>query len=189
MKKGFTLLELLIVVGILAILATTMVLVINPAEMLRRARDSQRITDLNALKTAIALYATEVSDLNIGSDTVTYSRVSSVSCADRAASSTTSQAINGSGWIPINFTQISGGSPISNLPKDPNESDVDDNPSLYYVYLTNTADNTFELIANMESASYAGTESGDGGLIDTLFETGTKIGIVSSTNETCFPHP
>jgi len=44
-KKGFTLLELLIVIGILAILSTTVVLVINPAELLKKARDSQRISE------------------------------------------------------------------------------------------------------------------------------------------------
>jgi len=82
----------------------------------------------------------------------------STQCAGRTASSTTSQAVDGFGWIPIKFTDISGGSPISNLPKDPNKSAVGGVPSLYYVYLTNTADNTFELVANLESTSYSGTE-------------------------------
>ena len=53
-KKGFTLLELLIVIGILSILSTTVVLVINPAQLLKKARDAQRISDLNTVKTAIA---------------------------------------------------------------------------------------------------------------------------------------
>ena len=35
-KKGFTLLELLIVIGILSILSTTVVLVINPAQLLKK---------------------------------------------------------------------------------------------------------------------------------------------------------
>ena len=34
MKKGFTLIELVIVIGILAILATVVVLVLNPAQLL-----------------------------------------------------------------------------------------------------------------------------------------------------------
>ncbi len=188
MKKGFTLLELLIVIGILAILSTTMIIVINPAEMLKKARDSQRIADLSTLKTAIILYVTDVSNPNIGSDTYSFSMVST-QCAGRTASSTTSQAVDGSGWIPIKFTDISGGSPISNLPKDPNQSAVGGDPSLYYVYLTNTADNTFELVANLESTSYSGTESGDGGSINTLYEVGTKLGIATATSANCFPHP
>ena len=59
MKKGFTLLELLIVIGILAILATVLIAVINPAELLRRARDTQRLSDLDALRSAISLFTPE----------------------------------------------------------------------------------------------------------------------------------
>ena len=44
--RGFTLLELLIVVGIIAILSTAVVLVINPLELLRQARDTNRLNDL-----------------------------------------------------------------------------------------------------------------------------------------------
>lgn len=56
--KGFTLLELLIVIAILAILSVTLVLVLNPAESLRKSRDTQRMSDLATLKTAIGLYLT-----------------------------------------------------------------------------------------------------------------------------------
>lgn len=58
--RGFTLLELIIVIAILAILSVAVVLVINPAETLRRARDSQRLSDLSAVKSAIGLYMTDV---------------------------------------------------------------------------------------------------------------------------------
>lgn len=60
-NKGFTLLELLIVIGILAILATVIIVAINPAELLRRARDSQRISDLSSITSAIAFYLAEAS--------------------------------------------------------------------------------------------------------------------------------
>lgn len=39
-RKGFTLIELLIVIGILAVLATAVIMVLNPAELLKQARDS-----------------------------------------------------------------------------------------------------------------------------------------------------
>lgn len=55
-KKGFTLLELLIVITILAVLSVAVIVIINPAETIKKARDTQRISDLSSIKTAIALY-------------------------------------------------------------------------------------------------------------------------------------
>lgn len=57
-KEGFTLLELLIVIGILAILGAVVIFVLNPAETLRKTRDSSRISDLATIKTALGLYLT-----------------------------------------------------------------------------------------------------------------------------------
>jgi len=188
---GFTLLELLIVIGILAILSTTMILVINPAEILKKARDSQRISDLNTLKSAIAYYITSTSSPNIGLSTKTYSsNVTGASCAGRAtASDDITLEVNGSGWIPINFSELTGGSPIGSLPQDPNPSTtVDGNPSRYYVYLPNASDYTFTLVANMESATYSAQEGTDGGNITTLYEVGTAM-LLSTTSANCFPNP
>lgn len=56
-NKGFTLLELLIVIAILAVLATTAVLVINPNETLKKARSAQRLNDLRAIEDAVIHYA------------------------------------------------------------------------------------------------------------------------------------
>ncbi|OGE85896.1 MAG: hypothetical protein A3J48_00985 [Candidatus Doudnabacteria bacterium RIFCSPHIGHO2_02_FULL_46_11] len=56
--KGFTLLELLIVIAIIAVLSVILVLVLNPAETLKKSRDTQRMSDLSTLKTALGLYLT-----------------------------------------------------------------------------------------------------------------------------------
>jgi prepilin-type N-terminal cleavage/methylation domain-containing protein len=64
MKKsteGFTLLELLIVITIIAILSVALVFVLNPAETLAKSRDTQRMADLSTLKTAIGIYLTSSS--------------------------------------------------------------------------------------------------------------------------------
>mgnify|MGYP001607941649 CR=1 FL=1 len=60
-KEGFTLLELLIVIAILAILGAIVIFVLNPAETLRKTRDAQRISDLATIKSAIGLYVTSSS--------------------------------------------------------------------------------------------------------------------------------
>ena len=192
MKKGFTLLELLIVIGILAILSTTMILVINPAEILKKARDSQRISDLNTLKSAIAYYITSTSSPNIGLSTKTYSsNVTDVNCGRTTASATTTLTVDGNGWIPINFNSLIGGSPIGSLPQDPNPSTsatATSTPSRYYVYLPNDSDYTFTLVANMESATYSQQEATDGGNVSTLYEVGTAM-LLDDTATDCFPNP
>ena len=59
-QKGFTLIELLVVIAIIAILAVVVILTLNPAELLRQARDSNRVSDFATLKSALSLYATDV---------------------------------------------------------------------------------------------------------------------------------
>jgi prepilin-type N-terminal cleavage/methylation domain-containing protein len=189
-KKGFTLLELLIVIGILAILSTTIVLVINPAELLKKARDSRRIFDLNTVKTAIAYYLTEEGDPSIGTSDNSYSHVSGVECAT-TENSTSSQAIDGTGWIPVAFSDLAGGAHISNLPIDPNASTASTG-NYYYVYLPDATNLTFKLVANMESTYYSNTgdgdvESTDGGDNDDLYEVGTDMGITLTAGTNCYP--
>jgi len=60
-QKGFTLIELLVVIAIIAILAVVVVLTLNPAELLRQARDSNRISDFATIKSTISLYQEDVS--------------------------------------------------------------------------------------------------------------------------------
>jgi len=59
-QNGFTLLELLIVIAIIAILSVVLILVLNPAESLKKSRDTQRLSDLSTLKTALGVYLTDV---------------------------------------------------------------------------------------------------------------------------------
>jgi len=198
MKKGFTLLELLIVIGILAILSTTMLLVINPAEMLRKARDSQRISDLNNLKSALSLYLTDVANPSLApanntgyiSSNGAQALTQATACMPSGytiATASGSQAINGTGWIPVNFASISGGSPISAEPVDPNPSTT--GPYRFYLYIPSTANNTFELMANMESVYYStGTtsvEANDGGSMPNVYEIGTQL-FTPQTSTNCY---
>ena len=52
-KKGFTLIEILVVIGIIAILAAVVLVAINPARQFAQARDSQRNSNLNAILNAV----------------------------------------------------------------------------------------------------------------------------------------
>jgi type IV pilus assembly protein PilA len=55
-NKGFTLIEILVVIGIIAILATIVLIAINPARQFRQARDSQRVANVNAVLNAVGQY-------------------------------------------------------------------------------------------------------------------------------------
>ena len=58
-QKGFTLIELLVVIGILAVLLAITLIAINPVQQFRKANDTQRQSDVNAVLNAIGQYAAE----------------------------------------------------------------------------------------------------------------------------------
>lgn len=179
MKKGFTLVELLIVIGILAILTAAVVIVLNPAELLRQARDSQRMADLDALKSAISLYLADVSSTSLAgssSNCYVYAGGATTSgCGGRFTTATTaisssSQAIDGTGWIPVALGNISSGSPLSKMPSDPTN-----NTTYFYSYAADTSALTFEIDAKLESSKYASAAVNDGGSTTTWYEVGTTL--------------
>lgn len=53
-KKGFTLIEILIVVAIIGILASVVVVGLGPAQ--KKGRDSRRVSDLRSVQNALELY-------------------------------------------------------------------------------------------------------------------------------------
>jgi len=194
-RAGFTLLELLIVIAVLAILMTMAVITLNPAETLRKARDTQRITDLSTLKTAIGLYVAETASPSMGSAATIYVSAPTATpftgtpteagfAAYNQETSADMRKINGSGWIPIIFADMAIGSPISSLPVDPTNitSAVPLNTDLCYRYVTDTSNN-FEIAATFESTYYKNTidlDGTDGGNIIGVYEVGTKF-IVTTT--------
>jgi type IV pilus assembly protein PilA len=52
-QKGFTLIEILVVIGLIAILAAIVLIAINPARQFAQARNSQRESNVNTLLNAI----------------------------------------------------------------------------------------------------------------------------------------
>lgn len=221
-KKGFTLLELLIVIAIIAILATVVVLVLNPAETLRKTRDAQRISDLATIKTALGLYLSSETSPQLdgisgtandkcldgaGTKTIFYSvPVDSEDITDAAYAPTgftsynqvlttaDNSKVDGNGWVPINVAGLVGGSPISNFPIDPTNLIVTGtsalavltNDSLAYRYACDSSPLSFEINAKLESEFYTSTDNKaakDGGNNTNLYEVGTSLTVLPSTND------
>lgn len=57
--SGFTLIEILVVVGLIAILAAITIVAINPAKNFEQTRDAQRSSDVTAILNAITQFTSE----------------------------------------------------------------------------------------------------------------------------------
>lgn len=174
-NRGFTLIELLIVIAILAVLAVAVVVVLNPAELLKQARDSNRISDLGSIDKALSIYFydraltsyTATTTCTVG---ITFPGLSSGTCGTNASTS-----ITGGGWVVADLSLISIDSPLSRLPLDPVN-----NTDNYYAYKGSSTVGKYELDANMESSKYSSggasdVESNDGGDMTTWYEVGTAL--------------
>ena len=209
-RKGFTLIELLVVIAIIAILSVVVILTLNPAELLRQSRDANRVTDMATLKSAISLYLADVSSPSLAATTACAIANPAYNCeyysiptaglangnfatASSGIQSISTQAsttgnigrgIDASGWLPVNLSLISAGSPIGNLPVDPTNSTTSlasfgAAPLMYGYIATSSGGLTFKITSHMESSKYAGgsgdVEGVDGGLSATTYEVGTAL--------------
>jgi prepilin-type N-terminal cleavage/methylation domain-containing protein len=208
MKKhtqGFTLIELLVVIAIVAILSVVVILTLNPAELLRQSRDSNRISDMSTLRSALSLYLADQTTIALAGGTYTancYVSVTSTAgmtggCKGSGPAtmrfstssatvtvSATPRAVNGTGWVGSNgaaqgpnFTLVTSGTPLGQLPVDPTAA----SNVYFYAYAANTTSNTFKVTAHMESSKYhngggaTDIETTDGGIDANSYEVGTDL--------------
>ncbi|OIQ04352.1 MAG: hypothetical protein AUK58_00810 [Candidatus Moranbacteria bacterium CG2_30_41_165] len=55
-EKGFTLIEILLVISIIAVLATVVIVALNPAQRFKDSRDARRRADVESISKAIQQY-------------------------------------------------------------------------------------------------------------------------------------
>jgi prepilin-type N-terminal cleavage/methylation domain-containing protein len=115
-KKGFTLLEILLVVGIIAILAGIVILAINPSKQLGDTRNAQRRSDVLSIANAIYQYA--IDNNGVASTTVTGLTTACTSTLNLI--STSSAAGSATGYINLWSDLVTASSTYLNaMPKDP----------------------------------------------------------------------
>lgn len=110
-QAGFTLLEVLLVVAIIAILAGIVIIAINPGKNLGDSRNSQRSADVNTIINGVYQYSLD----NNGSIPAGITTTSTEICATGASSCT--------GLVDLSALTTSGKYLVS-LPKDPQCSSV-----------------------------------------------------------------
>lgn len=183
-KRGFTLIELLVVIGILAVLTAAVVVVLNPAELLKQARDAQRLSDFDALRSAISLYLSTATTPSFGGSNAAYA-MNSTNCY-YVANGGTCATKSGTGvdgttnnWVPINFNELTTvglSSPLSALPTDPSNT-----ATLHYAIGTDFTNKYYVLKTVLESIKYDDKMLTDGGgngsYSTTTYEVGNHPGM------------
>lgn len=171
LTKGFTLIELLVVIAILGILATLIVLAINPAEIQKKGRDATRLSDLATIRKAI--------DLSIADGKTI---PGTVAIPFTGASTGTRDASNPANYIGMDVSKY-----LSVLPVDPRQSATDatllsDGTTSIaaggMVYSFTSNGKTYEINAYLESTDNAPVASNDGGTSATVYEIGTNPGLI-----------
>ena len=188
-QSSFTLVELLVTIAILALLMSIIIISINPAEILKKTRDVRRMSDINSLNRAIQYFQASLPNTSLGSNSTVYVSIpdTSSTCSNldlpalpgwsyHCSDSTNYRKTDGNGWIPLNFTSLDIGSPLSSLPIDPKNTT---STGLYYTYV---AGGSWEINARLESRKnkYGGDQdsvSEDGGDDLYLYEFGSNLNI------------
>lgn len=178
-KKGFTLIEVLVVIGILSILATVALVAINPAEAQKKARDTARLKDMATLQSIVEQYLSD----NPGAAAVPASWAGGVSSGTGA----TPKNCAATGWLGVNLCPYA-----SVIPIDPSNrsTKVVDNPAgggaattqtLNAYYYLKAAGGAYKICTYMESLSNANKmlAANDGGNSDDMFE------VYSDSTATC----
>ncbi|MDO8570337.1 MAG: prepilin-type N-terminal cleavage/methylation domain-containing protein [Candidatus Daviesbacteria bacterium] len=165
--KGFTLIELLIVIAIIAIISAIAIVVFNPVEIQRKARDAVRLIDLSTLSQAI----------NIASQDAMISGLSNLCYQTQVPCQGSSFPFNtdilkndGSGWVKVNFI-LRKGAKVSFLPSDP-LNNQDNN----FSFFSNGED--WEINTHLESDKFKYLMINDGGDNPYLYEIGTDLNLV-----------
>ncbi|MFA5776412.1 MAG: prepilin-type N-terminal cleavage/methylation domain-containing protein [Patescibacteria group bacterium] len=145
--KGFTLVELLVVIAIIAVMAAALFMVINPANLMKKTRDSRRISEMAEVNKAIA---------GALADSKLTPPVAAMAVRDSCGTPT--YTVLGAGWVGGWTGTLADFMPV--LPRDPKAS-PNVAPNCYYFTMSTLG--TWELDVVLESFDNANLAINDGG--------------------------
>ena len=153
--KGFTLIELIIVIAIIAILAGAIFVALDPARRLHESRNARRASDVNTIMDAVVKYQTDNEGehyTNVDNLTAT-TKYEIGTCAAGANSVCVGQTVSN------NCVDLSGMETnyLGTVPKDPN-SGTDEHTDYYLSVDTNGAVTVGACDTEGEGAGGTGTE-------------------------------
>ena len=142
-QKGFTLIEILLVVAAIAILAGIVIVAINPAAQLAATRDAERVSEVNSILNAISQ--------NLIDGEVLPSDIPSGTCDPTGATTTQEICTNGAadctGLVDLETDLVD--EYISAIPSDPSTGDA--SGTGYFVSYNGTS-NRVTVCANPEGS-------------------------------------
>lgn len=151
------------------------------SEFSKRLRDEQRIQDMHNLKEMISLYlGSQRNPTLCGTDNhrTIYASTKLLPPIGWELKGSDSRAVDGSGWIPINFLTSGGGPYLKELPVDPIN---DSSKKLTYVFVCGFEKGKYEINTRMESEKYSGKDmrfnvvAMDGGDNPGIYEEGNSV--------------
>ena len=81
-QTGFTLIEILVVIGIIAVLAAIVLIAINPVRQFQQARDTQRTSNANAILNAVGQFIADYQGRIPAGITNSVTEIGSALCTD-----------------------------------------------------------------------------------------------------------
>jgi len=130
MKKGFTLVELLVVIAIIGILSTLSVVSLNSARA--KSRDARRLSDIKQIRTALDMYYDSSSTYPLSCTTT----LGTGNCA----------CLTSVGWTNTSTTNCTGTIFMQKVPSDPLSS-------ASYTYTSTSSGQSYEIVYKLEANS------------------------------------
>ena len=161
MKKGFTLVELIIVLGVAVAITGVLFVAVDPQAILAKSRDAERIQDLDELSKGL--------QLALGDESIILEDTSD--CTE-CTSITGSTRVDGSGWVKFAIVDNKQGLKkyLPHLPLDP----LNIEPYIY-TFISNGETQKFKIAVPLESPDNANRMRLDGGTSPDLYEVGTDL--------------